>query len=606
MREATSFNMKALVVGLIFFIIIVPTPFHNVSASQMGFQSNPCSTSSSSPPSETFDDWPMFCRDSCHTSFTSSHIVPPLKLVSRLRLPEGCMFCCGDPTRIVIVDDVVFTDTIYDSTKNEERFYALDLKNGTIMWDVERYVDGGSAPAVMDGIVYYQSGPEIYALNATNGEEIWSYRTEIWSNARTEYWDSHSNLVCAKGVVYAVAWDSNSGRLYALNGTTGAQIWSFLLLGVSSSPSVGEGMVYVISKWGDTTRLYAFNASTGELVWYSDLGDSYDDLGDSYVILPSMSPPIVASQKVFAGNGIFDAKTGDICGNLRVGFRSAIAEDVLYTTNDEFSALCAYNITTGKPIWIWKYEDSELIPSGIAPRTLMVADKILYADIGDFLLAFNVITGKPLWYYFHNTTRDFVISGTRLYMFDGNMIYVFEESVNWCRTMEPGDSVHINIIPKGVWSEIQVFWSNAPITIMTNSSVLAVQSEGNRLIMEVAGVNGTIGMLNVTVPKDFVPMSSNITIYLDSEPLNLNFTQYSSYSIASIRYHHSKREIAIRFPSYAQIEPTLTNIRFLRDSQKRFIRFLPSFLPYIWLIAITIISMLVLIIILYKKNIFRL
>jgi glucose dehydrogenase len=65
-----------------------------------------------------------------------------------------------------------------------------------------------SSPAVVKGVVYVGSGDNIYALNATNGDELWSYTT----GAEVE-----SSPAVVKGVVYV---GSDDGSVYALGALT--------------------------------------------------------------------------------------------------------------------------------------------------------------------------------------------------------------------------------------------------------------------------------------------------------------------------------------------------------------------------------------------------
>ena len=86
----------------------------------------------------------------------------------------------------------------------------------------------------------------VYALNATTGAELWNYPTrgEVFSSPAV-----------ANGVVY-VGSGYPDNLLYALNATTGALLWSYATgFPVYSSPAVANGVVYVGSEDGN---VYAF------------------------------------------------------------------------------------------------------------------------------------------------------------------------------------------------------------------------------------------------------------------------------------------------------------------------------------------------------------
>ena len=65
---------------------------------------------------------------------------------------------------------------------------------------------------------------------------------------------------------------SCDGKVYALNATTGAQIWNYTTGDVvDSSPAVAGGVVFVGS---DDGNVYALNATTGAQVWNYTTGSS--------------------------------------------------------------------------------------------------------------------------------------------------------------------------------------------------------------------------------------------------------------------------------------------------------------------------------------------
>jgi outer membrane protein assembly factor BamB len=65
----------------------------------------------------------------------------------------------------------------------------------------------------------------------------------------------------ANGVVYVGSFD---GNVYALNASTGAELWSFPTGSyVTSSPAVANGVVYVGS---NNNNVYAFSLAGGQQV----------------------------------------------------------------------------------------------------------------------------------------------------------------------------------------------------------------------------------------------------------------------------------------------------------------------------------------------------
>jgi len=90
-------------------------------------------------------------------------------------------------------------------------------------------------------VVYVGSADyKVYALNASTGALLWSSATAGGGGA----------LAVANGVVYL-----GSGKLYALNARTGTKLWSYDTGRGAGSPIVSNGVVYV----GDYNgNVYAF------------------------------------------------------------------------------------------------------------------------------------------------------------------------------------------------------------------------------------------------------------------------------------------------------------------------------------------------------------
>jgi outer membrane protein assembly factor BamB len=98
-----------------------------------------------------------------------------------------------------------------------------------------------SSPAVVDGVVYVGSGDNTYALNATDGTELWSYTT----GGIVE-----SSPAVVNGVVYV---GSDDGNVYALGSPTPSPTKPFpTLLVVAISVAVvavaGVGLLVYLKK----------------------------------------------------------------------------------------------------------------------------------------------------------------------------------------------------------------------------------------------------------------------------------------------------------------------------------------------------------------------
>jgi outer membrane protein assembly factor BamB len=168
--------------------------------------------------------------------------------------------------------------------------FALKASTGAEIWSYT--ADGefrGPGLTVSNGVVYTGSiNHKLYALKASTGVRIWSDTTGnfVWSPPAV-----------VKGVVYIGSADNN---VYALKASTGALIWSYTSRdGVDSAPVVVDGALYFASNH----KLCALNASTGAKIWSYTTG--------SYLSLPAVVNGVVyfvSGHKVYALNASTETK----------------------------------------------------------------------------------------------------------------------------------------------------------------------------------------------------------------------------------------------------------------------------------------------------------
>lgn len=196
---------------------------------------------------------------------------------------------------------------VYVGVNNGSAFSvdALAASNGNLTWTTP--INGGNAAVSVSGGVVYASSTwtgtnaTLYALNGKTGATLWSYTygTESWCGGA----EAPSPPAIAKGVVYFQGVD---GYFYALKAKNGALLWadsSGDCYQVTSSPSIANGVVYISgggASTGFASNTTAYNAATGALLWGSP-----SPHGTLY------TPPVVA-------NGIlYFASPGDsICESI--------------------------------------------------------------------------------------------------------------------------------------------------------------------------------------------------------------------------------------------------------------------------------------------------
>ena len=94
-----------------------------------------------------------------------------------------------------------------------------------------------------------------------------------------------SSPVAAEGKVFL---SSNDGNLYAVNATTGVEVWSSWVGTSPGSPTFANGKVFVAS----SGKILAFDAATGEEVWDQTLGE----------VVSPCAPLVVGSRLFVAAN----------------------------------------------------------------------------------------------------------------------------------------------------------------------------------------------------------------------------------------------------------------------------------------------------------------
>jgi len=276
----------------------------------------------------------------------------------------------------------------FASNGDRSNSYENELSPATVgglklLWS---YTTGGSvqsSPSVVNGVVYVGSNDNnLYALRADTGAKLWSFPLNTGGIF-------HASPAVANGVVYiGSSNDEPNDKLYALDGKTGAVLWTYFGDGASiyCSPAVANGVVYFASGDGD---LYALNAKTGALLWSFGIGFQVN------------KSPAVANEVLYTGslvNALFwaiNASTGAPLWTFQSGpsrdyaFNSspAAANGAVYGASDDGN-LYALNASTGTLLWSY--------PSGPYSEPA-VANDVVYADGNGGVYALNATTGALLW-----------------------------------------------------------------------------------------------------------------------------------------------------------------------------------------------------------------
>ncbi|WLD93271.1 carboxypeptidase regulatory-like domain-containing protein [Alkalihalobacillus sp. AL-G] len=249
---------------------------------------------------------------------------------------------------------------VYLSGGADGRIYALDLDNGSILWNYETGTyTVYESPLYLDGTLYVSSGldenAKVTALNAATGDELWS----VPLGAPTFFGPSAGD-----GKLFIGSYDNQTLR--ALNLSDGSEVWSKQLTdeGIAARPVYKDGKLYAIGTNFDSGggTLYALDANTGEELWRAEgIGDTqaaspivYEDL----VIMSSASQPVLRA---------FDKETGEEKWNNRavgtiLNNGSVTANGILFVTgtNGTLYALDVYTGNSLKEFTLPEYSTSGL------------------------------------------------------------------------------------------------------------------------------------------------------------------------------------------------------------------------------------------------------
>ncbi len=160
----------------------------------------------------------------------------------------------------IIKDDVIYISTY-------STYIALHALDGSSLWQHEMPHKLCSSSVVVDGSIYVclQSGKNVsfYALQARDG--ILQWQNQLRTDAIVTY---ATTPVVTDNAIYIGADDS----LMALRTSDGATLWRSKTDGMSlSSPIVISGVMYVGANDG---CIYAVRTSNGERLWKTCIGTS--------------------------------------------------------------------------------------------------------------------------------------------------------------------------------------------------------------------------------------------------------------------------------------------------------------------------------------------
>lgn len=328
----------------------------------------------------------------------------------------------------------------------DDRIYALDAANGTLLWSRQLNNMSMTTPVVGDGLVFVGSGNQlfqgnnlanennlnatnivrgtgpnaIYALDAANGHVVWKFSTPG---------EDMPSFVLKGNTLYAA---NGNGTVYAFNATSGQLLWS-LNIGsyVSmSSPVLGpNGYLYVSG--AHPYQVYAINTATRQIAWQSAVPHVFGGSDDSslayaanMVYVEGTTGSWTAPQSVLyafnATSGRLDWMTQLGSGILPTDIEVSaptVVNGTVYVGSPVTDKEYAVNAHTGQIEWAFK------AAGGISESAAVTSSALYVGDSAGFLYALNPTTGQELGSRFLSGTlaADFpIVIGQTLYQPDEN------------------------------------------------------------------------------------------------------------------------------------------------------------------------------------------
>lgn len=350
-------------------------------------------------------DWPMFMANERHTGVASDTGCP---LAGKSAKPSW-QYALNAP---VSASPVVADHQLFVAAENGN-LYAFDLTDRHLLWLYHTEAGIGSTPAVANGKVYFLSRDGSFnALEQATGKLLWrkftagearfgvtgGYGLPASYGVVPDPWDFYlSSPLVQNGRVY---FGSSDHHVYALDGTTGGELWKFDAgESIHSSPTYAKGRIFIGTY--DTT-LFALDANTGTELWHYQGGTDY-----TYgVMMGIAASPTVDETNVYVGSrdGFLyafkqvDGKAAwashyDASGSWILS-TAAVDDNNIYFGTSDTMRFVALDKKTGKEVYhndlhVWTYTSPVLVQNRYAFVGTMAGE----------LYGFDKITGKKLWYY---------------------------------------------------------------------------------------------------------------------------------------------------------------------------------------------------------------
>jgi outer membrane protein assembly factor BamB len=269
------------------------------------------------------------------------------------------------------------------------QFNLPKVPSGTVAWRFNANAPVSSVAQAGNVVYAATNANAIFALNATTGKQIWKRTTTTELNDQL--------LVTGSSVVIA-----GGNGPYALAAATGSQLWS--RKSDDSSPMVGAGGVAYLAyaaKSDVTGGVTALDPASGGILWTFEFGPVSDIAGE-----PAVADGVVyvtsSDGELFALSVANGAKRQRVTGFGAFGAGPiAVINGVVYAgVGDKKGTVAAVDVASGKTLWRQSLGPVTFPPSVATTGGIIFAGTLdggLAGAQSGTLHALNAKTGKQLW-----------------------------------------------------------------------------------------------------------------------------------------------------------------------------------------------------------------
>ncbi|MDY6911557.1 MAG: PQQ-binding-like beta-propeller repeat protein [Chloroflexota bacterium] len=296
--------------------------------------------------------------------------------------PSSLFGCQGASTpALAAYSTPIVSEGIAYVAAHDGEVFAIKATNGAEIWRYKTYGTIVGNPALAGGTLVVASGDELIALDIHNsGDLLWN----VPFKADGEIW---GNLGIADGKVY---FGDMKHNLYAVNIESGRLAWENMFNGaITSAPLIVENVLYIGTF---ESKFYALDTSDGDPKW----GEPFI-AEDWFWSTPAYNDGVIYVGSIDGNIHAIDAVTGKakwsnpVTTDGKIRAAAIISEDVLIVADDS-GFVYGLDVETGQQAWAPRDLDEKVMADPWVEDTtvyLLTEDSVLYA--------LNTESGNQLW-----------------------------------------------------------------------------------------------------------------------------------------------------------------------------------------------------------------